>query len=399
MPELHINKISDVREISAQDDSVTIGRSSENLIVLASNGVSRHHCVIEKTDEGHRLRDLDSRHGSFVNGERVSETALSPGDVIRIGRFEIEFVDPNADPARADAPTGGLSLDGGSAEQVNHLRHELETERAAATELRARLEAAKGEVASAREAAREESQKELEAERDRAAAAETAAAAAAAAALEKEQRARADDEAEHERKERELREQGEAAERDLREKHESTERELRERIENIERELREFRDRYESAERESGARGEEITRLTRRVQEELERAESAERSLDHYDTVGAAIKESTQRLTTIQGGLEEVERLWLEIDELASDLGDGDEAALDDVLRQREMVANQLEAAHAARDDALAELYSVLDGFRRLPSVGKSVKRSARGRGLFSPGRIIGSRLDPRSDR
>jgi len=47
--------------------------------------VSREHARLEASDGGWKLVDLQSANGSYVNGERVSERRLAPGDVIRLG--------------------------------------------------------------------------------------------------------------------------------------------------------------------------------------------------------------------------------------------------------------------------------------------------------------------------
>jgi hypothetical protein len=58
--------------------------------------LSRRH--VEFSVEGHRVtvRDLGSRNGTFVNGARVAETALHSGDLVRVGRLRVQFVDDTA---------------------------------------------------------------------------------------------------------------------------------------------------------------------------------------------------------------------------------------------------------------------------------------------------------------
>jgi pSer/pThr/pTyr-binding forkhead associated (FHA) protein len=53
--------------------------------------VSRHHCQLKLQHGAYSFADLGSRNGSWVNGQRVTEIALGPGDLIRIGSTEIEF--------------------------------------------------------------------------------------------------------------------------------------------------------------------------------------------------------------------------------------------------------------------------------------------------------------------
>jgi pSer/pThr/pTyr-binding forkhead associated (FHA) protein len=68
-----------------QTSSLTVGRDSANLLHLRDPAVSRRHCVVEADGGGSRLRDLDSLHGTFVNGLPVHERALESGDLITIG--------------------------------------------------------------------------------------------------------------------------------------------------------------------------------------------------------------------------------------------------------------------------------------------------------------------------
>lgn len=75
------------------EDSLTIGRSRSNSIVLDDMLVSRRHVVISADDEGLLLRDLGSRNGTFVNGRRVEQTLLHEGDRIGIGASTFEVRD------------------------------------------------------------------------------------------------------------------------------------------------------------------------------------------------------------------------------------------------------------------------------------------------------------------
>ena len=66
-------------------DAVTLGRDRASTLHLRDLAISRQHCVIEPLGEGFRLRDLESRHGTFVNGLPVRERDLQPGDQIALG--------------------------------------------------------------------------------------------------------------------------------------------------------------------------------------------------------------------------------------------------------------------------------------------------------------------------
>lgn len=66
-----------------------IGRGPENDLVLASMAVSRHHAELTRDAEGLFIRDVGSRNGIVVYGERLEEAPLSPGDAFTIGDVEL----------------------------------------------------------------------------------------------------------------------------------------------------------------------------------------------------------------------------------------------------------------------------------------------------------------------
>ena len=73
-------------------DTTTVGRHPDSDIFLDDVTVSRRHAEVLREDEGVRVRDLGSLNGSYVNGDRVEERALSTGDEVQIGRFKLLFV-------------------------------------------------------------------------------------------------------------------------------------------------------------------------------------------------------------------------------------------------------------------------------------------------------------------
>jgi serine phosphatase RsbU (regulator of sigma subunit)/pSer/pThr/pTyr-binding forkhead associated (FHA) protein len=64
---------------------VLIGRSSECQVVIKNLNVSRRHARVSQVGGQHKLVDLNSRYGTFVNGERVAERLLKAGDRIELG--------------------------------------------------------------------------------------------------------------------------------------------------------------------------------------------------------------------------------------------------------------------------------------------------------------------------
>jgi len=69
----------------------TVGRGSENTIVLADNATSVNHAEIRFDGNNFVLRDKDSTNGTFNQGERITEVTLQLGDTIRVGETEMTF--------------------------------------------------------------------------------------------------------------------------------------------------------------------------------------------------------------------------------------------------------------------------------------------------------------------
>jgi len=72
-------------------DACSIGRDATNEVVLADAHVSRVHARITAEGAGHRVRDLDSRHGTLVNGARVTAHTLRDGDQLQLGQVELTY--------------------------------------------------------------------------------------------------------------------------------------------------------------------------------------------------------------------------------------------------------------------------------------------------------------------
>lgn len=63
-----------------------IGRRETNDLRLAGSEVSRDHAEIDAQDNTFVIRDRNSRYGTYVNGEQVTERTLAHGDRVRLGR-------------------------------------------------------------------------------------------------------------------------------------------------------------------------------------------------------------------------------------------------------------------------------------------------------------------------
>lgn len=80
-------------------DNVYLGRSRATHTQLIDPHVSRVHCEIKQAGDSYVLTDCESPGGSFINGKRVTQQNLRPGDLIRIGTTHLQFVDDQGGPA------------------------------------------------------------------------------------------------------------------------------------------------------------------------------------------------------------------------------------------------------------------------------------------------------------
>ncbi|SME90648.1 HD domain-containing phosphohydrolase [Pseudobacteriovorax antillogorgiicola] len=86
----------------------TIGRDPKNVVVIADGEASRYHFRIKQRGRLYILEDLESRNGTYVNGDRVINTTLKGGDKILLGSTELIFFAPDSE---ITIPTDFLSFD------------------------------------------------------------------------------------------------------------------------------------------------------------------------------------------------------------------------------------------------------------------------------------------------
>jgi pSer/pThr/pTyr-binding forkhead associated (FHA) protein len=73
------------KNFSLPSDITVIGRRHDCDLCIPLMVVSRRHCQLSQNDEALKIRDLDSKSGTFLNGKRISEAAVQAGDYITIG--------------------------------------------------------------------------------------------------------------------------------------------------------------------------------------------------------------------------------------------------------------------------------------------------------------------------
>ena len=64
---------------------IHIGRDPSNLLSISDPSLSRRHCALSREGDSYRIRDLDSRNGTSVNGAAIKDVRLCHGDQIAVG--------------------------------------------------------------------------------------------------------------------------------------------------------------------------------------------------------------------------------------------------------------------------------------------------------------------------
>ncbi|HEX2981811.1 MAG TPA: FHA domain-containing protein [Anaerolineaceae bacterium] len=84
-----------------QQPVVNLGRRPDNHIILNDPRVSRNHAQIRAVHGHYVLFDLRSAGGTYVNGLRIDQWALKPGDVISLAGVSIIYGEENT-PAESN---------------------------------------------------------------------------------------------------------------------------------------------------------------------------------------------------------------------------------------------------------------------------------------------------------
>ena len=80
-----------IERIVTEKRRLSIGRTTDNDIVLENRGVSRKHAMIEFNENAAVIIDNESLNGTFVNNRKISEEVLRDSDVISIGKYSLVY--------------------------------------------------------------------------------------------------------------------------------------------------------------------------------------------------------------------------------------------------------------------------------------------------------------------
>jgi pSer/pThr/pTyr-binding forkhead associated (FHA) protein len=91
------------RSHELKTDRTTIGRLEDNTFQIPESSVSSHHCEVLLKGTEVLIRDLNSTNGTFINGEKITEKVLKPGQTLRLGQIELRLENGTGTAAPAGA--------------------------------------------------------------------------------------------------------------------------------------------------------------------------------------------------------------------------------------------------------------------------------------------------------
>lgn len=366
MAQLHINQLKGMGKRSLDDDPITIGRSTQNGLVLAHSSVSREHCRLETTDGVTRIRDLKSRHGTKVNGQAIDEVELFDGDVITIGIFEIvyqntdaireipideidifedgEFLDEAVHPDATDAtppPVAASAPDVALVEEMESLKQQLR-------EKDERISLLEMEEAGLKQGL-DDIQEEAEEQKQRAASLELQ--------LEENTQAHVEEIQTLERANQELQNKQQASEKESLD-HSS-------KLEKISLELETTDTKLSETVSQLSAHKKELETLSAALKKSRQANAARDQTLANIRAEAQQLFAVSQQLTAIQQGLQALETVYVETDEWVEAADQSDPEAYEKVVTQQAAVGVQLEAANGKRDEATIQLQQLVEQYCR----------------------------------
>jgi len=121
IPENAFLIVEGVKVYPLKESVINVGRRMENHLVIDDPRISRNHAQLRAINGRYVLFDLNSTGGTFVNGQRTSQTVLYPGDVISLAgvalifgqdnpppRPDLNETSPFKDPNASERPTASL---------------------------------------------------------------------------------------------------------------------------------------------------------------------------------------------------------------------------------------------------------------------------------------------------
>ena len=97
-----------INELKIDQDEVIIGRDSDNDVQIDNVAVSREHAKIIREPNSYFIEDLNSTHGTFVNGKKINKKFLKKDDEISIGKHSLQIMLEEPPAIRKGKKTKGI---------------------------------------------------------------------------------------------------------------------------------------------------------------------------------------------------------------------------------------------------------------------------------------------------
>lgn len=97
------------RSYELKVETTTVGRVSDNAFEIPEASVSSHHAEIILRGNDVVIRDLGSTNGTFINGEKITEAVLKPGQTLRFGTIDLKLDTGEGGTAPAGIGSAGVS--------------------------------------------------------------------------------------------------------------------------------------------------------------------------------------------------------------------------------------------------------------------------------------------------
>lgn len=97
------------RTYELNTERTTVGRVDDNAFQIAEPSVSSHHAEILLRGNDVVIKDLNSTNGTFINGEKITESVLKPGQTLKFGQVELRLEGKDGAGAPAAGAKAGVS--------------------------------------------------------------------------------------------------------------------------------------------------------------------------------------------------------------------------------------------------------------------------------------------------
>lgn len=83
---------------------LSIGRNEKNDVIIGNLAVSGFHARVEFRENNVVVSDLESKNGTYVNGNRIKKAVLTNGDELGVGKHQLLFSEHRADVTFQETP-------------------------------------------------------------------------------------------------------------------------------------------------------------------------------------------------------------------------------------------------------------------------------------------------------